>query len=524
MTWVILSAIGEAGYPTLVGCEEADRIRLLSDSLWLAVRDSLPGRMTRIRLRSTLLALWLALPGADATALAESPTVQGEAKALENSSLVPKWEIWLLTGGLAAALALFGAWVAMVRRSSRLHARAQAELQQARDTARESEQRWKLLFEQSPLSVQIFAPDGQTIRFNQAWSRLFRLSDEQGYAFNVLKDPDLNASGAVNLIRKAFEGEVVHVPAVPFPITSDPPEVRWIGGAVYPVKNAAGEIIEVVATHHDITETKRAEESMLALNQTLEQRVNERTADLREAQADLRRKLDKERDLGDLKSRFVNIVSHEFRTPLGIIMSAIELMRHYEDRLPPDQRAELQRDIFDATRHMADLMEQVLLLGRVEAGKFACKPLPCDLDMLARKLTDECLAATNRRCPLDWCAEVDLMGALADEALLRHVFSNLLNNAVKYSPDGSRVAFNARREGREAVFQISDHGIGIPAADLPHLFEPFHRGGNVGAIPGTGLGMVIVKRCVDLHGGSVHLDSVVNQGTTFTVRLPLFRD
>ncbi|MEO6754439.1 MAG: PAS domain-containing sensor histidine kinase [Chthoniobacteraceae bacterium] len=480
--------------------------------------------MATIRLLLTIPTLWPALPRAGVTALARGPATPGDAGVIGGSSLVPMWEIWLWCIVVVAALAFLGAWVAVLRRSRRIEASAQAELQQARDRARESEQRWKLLFEQSPLSVQIFAPDGQAIRFNRAWSRLFRLSDEQGYAFNVLKDPDLNASGAVNLIRKAFEGEVVLVPAVPFPITSDPPEVRWIGGTVYPVKNAAGQIIEVVATHHDITEMKRAEESMLALNQTLEQRVNERTADLREAEADLRRALDHERELGDLKSRFVNIVSHEFRTPLGIIMSAVELMRHYEDRLPQDQRAELQRDIFDATRHMADLMEQVLLLGRVEAGKFACKSQPCNLDMLARKLMDECLAATNRRCPIDWCAEGDLTGTLADEALLRHIFSNLLNNAVKYSPDGSRVAFNARREGRDAVFQISDHGIGIPAADMPHLFESFHRGGNVGAIPGTGLGMVIVKRCVDLHSGSIHTDSVVDQGTAFTVRLPLFRD
>lgn len=216
------------------------------------------------------------------------------------------------------------------------------------------------------------------------------------------------------------------------------------------------------------------------------------------------------------------MVSHEFRTPLGIIMSAIELVRHCDDRLPPEQRKELQQDIFNSTQHMAGMMEQMLVLGRVEAGKLACQPTSCDLDTLAGKLTDECLSATNQKCVIRWRAEGDLSGAMADEALLRHIFSNLIHNAVKYSPAAGEVVFTVRREGDRAVFKVTDHGIGIPQDDLKDLFEAFHRGRNVGEIPGTGLGLVIVKRCIDLHGGTLELDSVVGQGTTFTVDLPLF--
>lgn len=255
----------------------------------------------------------------------------------------------------------------------------------------------------------------------------------------------------------------------------------------------------------------------------LEQKVSERTAELQKAQVDITRALEQEKELGELKSRFVTMVSHEFRTPLGIIMSAIELMRHYEDRLPVEQRKELQQDIFTSTRHMAGLMEQVLVLGRVEAGKLACKLLPCDLAMLAEKLVDEMLSATNRRCTVVWRPEGDLDGARADESLLRHVFSNLITNAVKYSPEGGEVLFTCRREGTDAVFQVIDHGIGIPETDRHRLFEAFHRCSNVGEIPGTGLGLVIVKRCLDLHGGSVSIHSEVGRGTTFTVKLPLFQ-
>jgi signal transduction histidine kinase len=255
----------------------------------------------------------------------------------------------------------------------------------------------------------------------------------------------------------------------------------------------------------------------------LEQRVSERTAELEVARDELRRALDQERELGELKSRFVTTVSHEFRTPLGITMSAVELLRHYHDRLPDPQRLELLEDIHRSTRNMGGLMEQVLVLGRVEAGQAGFRPAPVDLPTLGQKLVDEALSATGHRCPITWQPESDLAGAAADEALLRHIFSNLLSNAVKYSPLGSPVLFRCHREAAIAVFTVEDRGLGIPESDRPHLFEAFHRGANVGDIPGTGLGLVIVKRCVDLHAGTIQLAETGTSGTTFVIRLPLWK-
>ena len=251
-------------------------------------------------------------------------------------------------------------------------------------------------------------------------------------------------------------------------------------------------------------------------NATLREEVSVRE----KAEADLARALAQERDLSELKNRFVSMVSHEFRTPLGITMSAVELLQHYEDRLPPQEKAQLFEDIHSATKNMAELMEEVLLLGRVDAGKLGFKPTPLDLEAFGNKLTDEALSATNRRCSITWMAENDLSGAHADESLLRHIFTNLLGNGVKYSPAGAAVYFRARREGSMAVFSVQDSGIGIPEEDLPLLFEAFHRASNVDTIPGTGLGLVISKRCVELHRGSIQVNSKTGEGTTFTVRIP----
>ena len=246
------------------------------------------------------------------------------------------------------------------------------------------------------------------------------------------------------------------------------------------------------------------------------------TAALSKAQSELTRALDQERELGELKSRFVTMVSHEFRTPLGIIMSAVELLQHYSDRLPDDEKQRQLQEIQSSTKHMGGLMEQVLLLGRAEAGKLTCKPLPLDIACFAERIIDETQSISNRKCPIILQTKGDITNASADEALLRHILGNLIANAVKYSPDGSEVVLRIHRAGNEVHFDVIDCGIGIPEKDRARLFEAFHRCSNVGDTPGTGLGLVIVKRCVDLHGGSMDVASTPGRGTTFTVRLPLF--
>jgi signal transduction histidine kinase len=259
---------------------------------------------------------------------------------------------------------------------------------------------------------------------------------------------------------------------------------------------------------------------LVRINRQLEEEVTER----QRAQGELRNALAAERELGELKSRFVAMVSHEFRTPLGIIMSSTEILQSYLDRLTPTKRQEHLNDIFQSTRRMADLMEEVLLLGRVEAGRIAFTPEPLDLAGLCRRLIDEITTAIPRGVPIAFEARGPGGEARGDETLLRHILTNLLSNAVKYSANGRPVHFTVERQGREAVFVVADRGIGIPEADAKQLYHAFHRGRNVGERPGTGLGLVIVKRCVELHRGTIQFESREGEGTTFTVRLPLFEE
>jgi PAS domain S-box-containing protein len=240
------------------------------------------------------------------------------------------------------------------------------------------------------------------------------------------------------------------------------------------------------------------------------------------AEAELLKSLAREKELGQLKSNFVSMVSHEFRTPLGVIMSSAEILENYLEQLEPEDRREQLVSIRKNTRRMADLMEEVLVLGMVEAGQLDYRPTALDFGAFCRRLVDELQSATNSKCPVLISMPDDGRTALADERLLQHVFNNLLSNAVKYSPAGSTVQFDVERDDDYAICRIRDHGMGIPESDLERLFSAFYRGRNAGQVPGTGLGLTIVKRCVELHRGKIKVESTVGRGTTVIVKLPLF--
>ena len=241
----------------------------------------------------------------------------------------------------------------------------------------------------------------------------------------------------------------------------------------------------------------------------------------KKSEAEIRGALEQQKTLNELRSRFVAMTSHEFRTPLAAILSAEELLRHYGDRVPQPERIEILDDIAAGVKRMSRMIDRVLLLGKADAGMLDFKPQRIRLAPLCRQFIEEARAQQPEypsQVALEIGAEVG-EGAY-DEKLLRHIFSNLLSNALKYSPGGGQVCFKVRREEASTVFEVADQGIGIPSDEIPHLFEPFHRASNVGVIQGTGLGLAIVKSAVEMHGGTIDVNSVAGQGTAFTICLP----
>lgn len=256
---------------------------------------------------------------------------------------------------------------------------------------------------------------------------------------------------------------------------------------------------------------------------TVVQAVMNDLTDRKKTEEGLKTALLREKELNQLKSEFVSLVSHEFRTPLEIIMSSADNLERYQDRLSEQKRSNLLQSIHKAVHRMAVMMEDVLALGRVETDSMTFRPVPIEPRQFFQRICDELQTATGNRCPIELVMDGVPGIAIGDESLLRHVFTNLLSNAVKFSPSGAKVALSIHREKNDtAVCRITDHGCGIPEQDRPRLFQAFSRGSNVKGVTGTGLGLLIVQRCVELHLGEIDFESVEGCGTTFTVRLPLF--
>jgi PAS domain S-box-containing protein len=230
--------------------------------------------------------------------------------------------------------------------------------------------------------------------------------------------------------------------------------------------------------------------------------------------------LAKERELGELKSRFIAMASHEFRTPLTTIQASVDLLRRYSDRMSEAQKQDnlvsIRREIVTLT----ELLDGILTIGRAEAGRLDFEPRGLDLRSLAIDLIEKAKLTARPDHSFVFNCVGSCGAVIADEQLIRHMLSNLLSNAVKYSPKGGPITIHLQCDGHQIALSVADKGIGIPATGREYVFEAFHRFDNVGAISGTGLGLAIVKRAVERHNGQIAVDSQTGVGTTFRIALP----
>jgi signal transduction histidine kinase len=242
--------------------------------------------------------------------------------------------------------------------------------------------------------------------------------------------------------------------------------------------------------------------------------------ELQGANEKLEKALSQEQELNKFKSRFVSMVSHEFRNPLNIISGTTQILEQYGDSLTKEKKQEILQQLKRNIAKMNDLLENVLIIGRKDMGKLKFQPAPLELETFCQGLIAQIQTAFKNKQQINFVYQGEQRQFNLDSNLLHHILSNLLSNACKYSPQDSIVELEVHCQPSEIVLSVRDRGIGISPEEIPKLFDSFYRASNVGKIKGTGLGLAIVKQYVELHQGAIAVESKVNAGTVFTVTLP----
>ncbi|HEY9748778.1 MAG TPA: PAS domain S-box protein [Allocoleopsis sp.] len=361
----------------------------------------------------------------------------------------------------------------------------------------ESEQRFRLLAENSTDMISQHTPDGTFLYVSPACRSLLGYEPEEllgrsAYDFHHPEDVDV-----VRLIHN----DILEIPetySVSYRFRHQQGHYVWLESTAKTIRASETQVIEEIQiSSRDITERKRTE-------------------------AEIQNALAQEKELNQLKSSFVSMVSHEFRNPLSAIVLSSELLERYSHKVNEEQKAKYFKRIHVATKRMTELLDEVLIIGKAEAGQLKCQPAPLVLEDFCQELVEELRLSVGQQYPLIFTSTGTATNACMDENLLRHILGNLISNAAKYSPADSNIYLDLSCDHDFVVFRIQDQGIGIPAEDQKRLFDSFYRATNVGTIPGTGLGLAIVKKCVDAHQGQITVTSQVDVGTTFIVTLPLY--
>ncbi|WP_210517903.1 sensor histidine kinase [Hymenobacter terricola] len=407
-------------------------------------------------------------------------------------------------------------------------------LQQAERELAHSVRRFEAVFANATIGIIVCDRPGTIVSANQLAAQLFGYQEQElvGQLIEALV-PDA-AGRHHQQLRESFNAR---------------PSVRDMGrhrnlqgrrqnGTVFPVEVSLSyfhldQELYVVAYVLDITFKKEAEQELEAqhqrvarLNAELEQKVADRThallntlEQLEQRGRELTQALAAEQELGELKSRFVSMASHEFRTPLTAVLTSADLIEKYPGGDQQDKRLKHVQRIRASVNHLNDILEEFLSVGRIEEGRIEAHPTELDLPaLLAETVADvQGLLKTGQtivrqvQCPAP---------ARLDPSLLRKILVNLLSNALKYSGEGAVVTVNLACQTNLLTLSVADQGVGISEEDQEHLFERFFRARNVTNVPGTGLGLYIIARYLELMGGTIDLQSALNHGTTVTITIP----
>jgi two-component system sensor histidine kinase/response regulator len=382
----------------------------------------------------------------------------------------------------------------------------------------DSEMKYRILAERSPLAIQVFSPDGTTLRVNPAWERLWQVSLSDLKNYNVLQDKQLEAKGILPLLRRVFEGETIEFPDHLYEKKEVQPEDNgkvsklWLRAYAYPVTNESGQVLEIVAIQEDISVRKAAETDILEYQEHLQHAVETRTKELFIAK-------ETAETANIAKSAFLANMSHEIRTPLNAITGMAHILRR--SGLTPQQTDKLDK-IEAAGNHLLEIINAILDLSKIEAGKFTLEAVPVNVvtlldniaSMLSQKAKEKSIVCNTETVAIPYTL-------LGDPTRLQQALLNYAANALKFTERGHitlRVKEESQTEETFTLrFEVEDTGMGIAPEAVPKLFSAFEQADNstTRKYGGTGLGLAITKKITELMGGTVGVKSIEGQGSTF---------
>ncbi|MDQ3109891.1 MAG: PAS domain-containing sensor histidine kinase [Bacteroidota bacterium] len=398
------------------------------------------------------------------------------------------------------------------------------------------------LFEYATEGIIICNTAGEIRLANPAAERMFGYEKEElkGKAIEVLipmrhkhahvqhrdgyvKKPTPRSMGAFRDlfgVRKDGSEIMVEVSLSPF----ETGEGKFIMSFIVDITQRKKSEIELRVAHE---RQQQATDALSRLNAELESKVRERTEELAvaiqrlaQSKGEVMRALKKEKELNELKSRFITTASHEFRTPLGTILSSVSLIARYEETADVEKRKKHIERIKSSVTNLTEILNDFLSLEKLEEGIIRCYPERFDFLNLVNELIGDMrnIAKQGQTITLGFSGEREIF---LDHQLLKNALLNLFSNAIKYSPEHKPIVVDVTIVSGQLKIDIEDKGIGIPEEDQPNIFERFYRAKNSGNIQGTGLGLNIVKKYIELMNGTISFASTYNEGTTFTVKIPL---
>ena len=391
------------------------------------------------------------------------------------------------------------------------------ERKQTRDALAASEERYRSLAEASHDMIFIIGEEGVVEYVNEFASRQFGLRQELivGMHMGSLFSTDVAERQYKSISRVIASG----IPGYIESPSGFPGGERWLGTWLVPLRDKTGRSTSVMGVSRDITDRIQVDQALKEYSERLEEMVEERTAELRDA-------LQKVQMADQLKSEFIANVNHELRTPLTNLV-----LYHQILRADPAVKTQERLDVIGREiQRLRILIEDMLKISHLDTGQAVFRPMPQDLNRIIKTLvSDRSTIAEESGITLTIELEPSLPSVWLDEAMVVQVISNLMTNAMNYTPAGGQVHISTRRledrMGKSGVaFTVQDTGPGVSQEDLPHLFERFYRGkaGHAAGVPGTGLGLAIVKEVVERHHGRIDVGNVVDgHGAVFTVWLPV---